>query len=292
VTGMRRDANRALPGAVPASLSRRQDAATKSRQRAVQEQAARAQEEADARHRARVCEVPRQRLAIAAERWGAEGLKPDAAAILETADRLGVQVLYHVTGAGNLPTILQHGILSVAAFDALGIIQKDLHGYGRLEKAGSLSGHVALSIVPHRGMIARIVDPVILACDTVHLARRGTFYADRNTARGDVVLDEVMRRESVSDLEALFDGERRPGHLRDWQSEVWVPEGIDRDRILAIIYRSNADAEAGRAALEVARETMDIAPCMLVSPWLFAAFLWSPPVLPIVLPSAREECPF
>jgi hypothetical protein len=283
---------RALSGAVLAAVLRRHEATLKTRQKAVLDQATRAQAETDARRHERACEAARQRLLAAAERWGAQGLKPDAAETLEAAGRHGVQVLYHVTGASNVPTILRHGLLSLAAFDALGMVQKDLHGYGRIEKAQLLSRHVALGIVPHRGMVPGIREPVILACDTVHLARRGTFYADRNTARGDVELDDVMRRESVRDFEALFDVERGVGHLRDWQSEVWVPERIDRDGILAVIYRSVADAEAARAVLETARNESGVAPRALVLPSLFSASFWSPPVLPLTSPLADEECPF
>jgi hypothetical protein len=268
------------------------EAARKSRQQAAIEKIDSEHHEAEVRHEHRLREARRTSLEAAASAWGPEYVKADADAVLEAADEFGVQALFHATAADNLPTVLRHGILSLANLDAVGIVQKDIHGYGRIEKARSLSGHVATGIVPHLGMIQYMADPVILACDPTLLAKRGTFFVDRNTARSDVVLDEVVLRVSVADFQALFEGTPGSCRLRDWQSEVWVPERIEYDEILAVIVRSSAQAAHAQVILNTTPAESASMPQVMVRPSFFTALMWSPPELPGTRLDVSEEPPF
>ncbi len=209
---------------------------------------ARTADEERARADARLAKERRERDELAAAEAAArarnpslyrEGLKADPA-IREAILAHRINQAFHWTPLANLESVLRHGIRPRAYLERHRI-PYEAHGYGFARKAYEYREFVAVSLYPQRGMINQASEPVLLVLGYSVIAQEGSFYAPGNTAAARYEFLELARRTGAADLHALFVDETSPT-LIDWQSEVWVPGGVDPEFIEKIVVRDEAAA--------------------------------------------------
>lgn len=108
--------------------------------------------------------------------------------------RYGIDYLYHFTHVENMPSILEHGLLSHNEAHAKGLVEEDLsdpevqalRGNRRFSSGRSLHDFVPLYFNPKNPMLYRLRehqdDIVILFLDQRLLAQPGVFFTDGNAA--------------------------------------------------------------------------------------------------------------
>ena len=129
------------------------------------------------------------------------------------------------------------------------------------------AGHVCISFYPQLGMMRRQNEPqalLVLPTDLVCVA--GTFFVPANSARAEFSFDECCQWTTVDDLEDLF--EAADSHrLKDWQAEVWVPDGVasaDISKVKFVSMKVAKDAVAACEGIEAHEKTV-----FEVDPWRF-----------------------
>jgi hypothetical protein len=70
----------------------------------------------------------------------------------------------------------------------------------------------------------------------------GTFYCPENTAKAVYEFDELVNNTTVDYLDNLFVGPTDFG-LKDWQAEVWIPDGILPTEFTQIWFRNEAERD-------------------------------------------------
>ena len=174
-------------------------------------------------------------------------LKPNAHQFDAALARHRRPEVYHWTPAKRLPSVLQHGILCRRELNARGIAY-DPHGYGRVGKEQDFYGHVCVSFYPQKGMMkSEAGTPAVIVMSSQVVIADGAFYCPQNTARADCEFDSLVACTSIDDLDALFEGPNE-WRLRDWQAEVWIPDGIPVDQFREVWFRNKEDRDKAVAA--------------------------------------------
>jgi hypothetical protein len=177
--------------------------------------------------------------------WASLRARADSATLRRDVQARGIEVVYHWTEAENLPSILRHGLRSRAGLRALGITPQT-HSYGSVAKEAQLASYVGIMLRPHEGMIRRADDPIVLELEPGVLAIDGALFVPGNSARRDL---DITNRGALSTLDAfasLFDDDIA-SRLRDWQSEVWIPQYLSPLAITAVAARSSRTHDQLRA---------------------------------------------
>jgi ssDNA thymidine ADP-ribosyltransferase, DarT len=172
-------------------------------------------------------------------------------------NRLGV---FHWTPMSRLLSVLEHGILCRRELEARGIVY-DAHGYGREGKEQDFAGHVCVSFYPQKGMMRVEPGPLVLIeMRSEIVIWEGAFYSPQNTAKSEYEFSDLVNCTSVDDLDALFEGPTE-WRLRDWQAEVWIPDGIPPDQFQKMWFRNRDERDQ---ALEACASMASSLPTTLV----------------------------
>ncbi len=181
----------------------------------------------------------------------ARALKPNAAdfaAALRRHDRH--KPAFHWTPLSNLPGVLQRGILCRSILEKIGLAFTS-HGYGNDQKEAQFAGHVCISLYPQKGMMRRATEPqALFEVKPELLYVDGSFYCPGNSARNEYQFDELVTKNSVADLEDLFEGPNE-WRLKDWQAEIWIPGYIASGDIVRVLF---ATEKIRQQAVEVCKD--------------------------------------
>lgn len=142
--------------------------------------------------------------------------------------RRQVPALYHYSPAGNLSSILKHGILSRRARQARGVAPVAQHGWGTSERGREFADFVCLGFAVHRTMMAKergAVAVFSIAPAVVDLP--GVCFAAHNTALNTLEAATVLASSGAEALGLLF-ADDEGARLRDGQCEVLVPGAVSR----------------------------------------------------------------
>lgn len=167
--------------------------------------------------------------------------------------RYGIDFLYHLTHVDNMPSILEHGLLSHSDAHARGLVMEDLSDPDVQDRRADrrlddrpLHDYVCLYFNPRNPMLfkrrVRQDDLVILCLDPQLLEQSSTFFTDGNAA-GDATksfnhprdlakLDwDCIHGEYWKDSE---DGKRKRC------AEILVPDAIPFDEVRRVFVRTDS----------------------------------------------------
>ena len=194
-------------------------------------------------------------------------LKPNSAEFRAALQRHKRPEVFHWTPATRLPSVLEHGILCRRELEARHIAY-DPHGYGRSGKENDFVGHVCVSFYPQRGMMrGESGPPAVIVMTSAVVIIEGTFYCPENTAKAECEFDELVTHTSVEHLDELFEGPAE-WKLRDWQAEVWIPNGLPVRVFSEVWFRNEAERDNAVAACAGLAATLPrTLRFMLARPW-------------------------
>lgn len=185
--------------------------------------------------------------------WDSPLVRDRAGPFREAVERHDCTNLAHVTEAENVPSILRTGILSrrLRRVRQINVVS---HGYGTISKVADFENHCATSLeIPHVGMKFKMANPAYLYIEPAIIATPGTFFVPGNTASSRWTFEEATSRSTVHDFDGLFLSSDSAA-LRDWQSEIWVRDGIPESFLIAVVFQDQAtrDRVASEAASALA----------------------------------------
>ena len=151
-------------------------------------------------------------------------LKEDSVELLEAVERRGVDYFLHYTPVQNLPSILQHGILSRKQMQLRDIKPVLYHGWGK--KWNELDDYICLSLIPPKTMIKKTKEPqAALLIHPAIIGQENTCFSPINSAKETIDVDEIFSRDSVEAFEDLFRYEEGT-QLRNDFAEILVKDYI------------------------------------------------------------------
>ncbi|HEY3304890.1 MAG TPA: DUF4433 domain-containing protein [Candidatus Binatia bacterium] len=176
-------------------------------------------------------------------------------------NRADVTELHYITAIANVPSILQHGILShtvaeLLAHDSVAMPEiQERRRNKQIPGAGRLHDYANLYFDAHNPMLSRCRDRnseiCVIRVDPVVLDHPGVIVTDRNAASAYVGFFPVMRGLAVIERERVYaqfwthrdDPYDEMSHKSEKCAEVLVPDRADARFILGAYV-------ANRAALE------------------------------------------
>jgi len=84
--------------------------------------------------------------------------------------------------------------------------------------------------------------PAVIVITSAVVVIDGTFYCPENTAKSEYEFAELVSHTSVEHLDELFEGSTE-WKLRDWQKEVWIPDGIPVRAFSEVWFRGEAERD-------------------------------------------------
>ena len=129
--------------------------------------------------------------------------KPDYPYLLDAIQRRKLATLYHYTPRANLPSILKHGILSRQAMRAKHIEPVHFHYWGHKWK--QMEDYLCLCITPPRGMLKKeTMKMVAVTVEPSIIAENGVYFSPLNSAKNEIVLDDILSRDTLDAFEDIF----------------------------------------------------------------------------------------
>jgi len=190
-------------------------------------------------------------------------VKSDYQGFQDLVNRRHLRYFYHYTPIQNLPSILKYGLLSRQLMKAKHIKYFGCHGWG--VKWKEMDEYICLGIAPPRGMIRQDEhDLVAIAVDPILCGYEGVYFSPLNSARKNILLEEILARFSVGALESLFCSSYGD-KTHSLYAEIIVKDQIPKSLIKAII---TPHSRLIPFALQW-QSWVSIAPPILIKPDLF-----------------------
>ena len=143
---------------------------------------------------------------------------------------------------------MQNGLLCRRELEARGIAYQP-HGYGRAGKEKDFEGHIALGFLPQWGMMHSESGPsAIVEVNAKVVMAQGTFFCPDNTARNEYDFAEARTWTAARHLDDFFE-DPTSFKSKNWQAEIWVPDAIAVEDIMAVYFRTIEDRDAAIAAI-------------------------------------------
>ncbi len=160
--------------------------------------------------------------------------KPDHKEFESTLKRRGVKYYYHYSCISNLPSILEHGILSRKELNARKIKPVQLHGWGH--KYWEMEDFICLCLTPPKGMLKRFKNPYLaLAIPAMIAGYKGAYFSPTNSAKDTMDFDDILGRESIDAFECLFHHDEGD-FLKSRMTEILIQNHIDSKEIVEIVF--------------------------------------------------------
>ncbi len=167
----------------------------------------------------------------------------------ETLDFYNIDKIWHFTDISNVPSILEHGLLSLKIIEKLDIsvscfgadkLSHDLDRYYGLDK------YIHLSFIKEHPMCYKkklhgdIPNPIWLAIDVSVLFDTGVYFATDVANKTGVSCHDIKKLEQKADIEVLWgktdwsDSKIKKRRLSAKRGEIMIPNKIKLENILEV----------------------------------------------------------